>query len=724
MGMLFIDSNKKFLDEMRALFGENHHYVGGLNDSLMLLDTVTEFDLAISNYNLAMETGKDLHENFRMLPETESLPILFYLDKENENSIKNLMKMGDVDWIISSNPKEIQDKVNSILSINEKSSNKNIIDNSSDFLDSSDKKLTNKKDSSNITNDDDVFAQLMGESKPNSDDFNNLDFNSLKNNTKIDDFNNLDFNSLKNSSNKNINDTNGRKIVESISKMRKGELFKTTLAKKPFQEILEETTKSNENSFKIDIKNDISDEKCSIIIQNSIIISVEMADFEPEDALFWVLSWDSGDVDIVINEDGINENTSIPLEEIIQDVVLKQKEFEELSETLPSFETILKLNPSFDSSSEGEYKDIIDSFDDGRTINDVLHKFKDNSLYALAIISRLYVNEILIESNEKSTQSSINSSSNDYSSHFYSDSEDDSEDLLAQYGIDESLLSDIKNDLSSTKPLKNDLSKDNKKSDEIKIATDVLESQEIDYSIDKEAYIKNIVDSFKYDKQIEFTKKPQMFLLVALAMTFATSLIFIYSTFIKEEPKQTIIQKIQKEEHLVQKIEVLNLGLEGRVLFYKESYKGIEERIKSKIFKNYQGVVYETEMSEKKYGKQLREADFFIKKGNYKKAIFIYNSLLKTIPEHSELLFYLATALYLDENNKDALNIIEKLDILNYKNSNFTLLKAQVYQALNDLTSAEVEYGKYVEENRDSPLTKEIIVILKSLQKNNQQVNR
>ncbi|MBN2693795.1 hypothetical protein JXR93_03950 [bacterium] len=715
MGILFIDSNKKFLDEMKALFGDGHYYVDGLNDSLMLLESVTEFDLAVSNYNLAMETGKDLHENFRMLPETENLTILFYLDKENEIIIKNLMKMSAVEWMISTDSKEIKSKIDSILSINNKNeSSQTAIDDL--FNKNSDAEITK------VTNDDDIFAQMMGEAKNTSDsfdsnDFNNLDFDSLKNSSSNENITNDDdiFAQLKKTE-------SNQRVAESILKQKKGEIFRSNISKKSFQEILEETTRSSENIFKIEVINNISDEKCVIIIKDDTIVSVDMAEFEPEDALFWVLSWDSGDIEITIGDDNIKENTTIPLEEIIQDVVLKQKEFEELSETLPSFETILKLNPTFDSSSEAEYRDIIQAFDDGKTINDVLHNFKDNSLYALAIISRLYVNEILIESEKNSLDSTTNSTE-DYSSHFYSN-DDDSEDLLSQYGIDESLLSDIKSENPEFKTTNSQLDIGNKESNELKIATDVLESQEIDYSIDKESYIKSVVDSFKYDKQIEFTKKPQMFLLIAMGITFATIAILIYSTFIKEEPKQTIIQRINKEEHLVKKIEVLNLGLENRVQFYKESYKGIEERIKSKLFKNYQIIAYDKEMSERKYGKQLREADFFIKKGNYKKAISIYNTLLKTMPEHPELLFYLATAFYLDENNKEALNVVEKLDIIGYKNSNYTLLKGQIYQALNDLTNAEIEYSKYIQENPNSALTKELSIIIKSLQKNNKQANR
>jgi len=81
MGLLIIDSKKEKLEKYKKLFKEeNNHFVNGLNDSLTLLETVGEFDLAICNYKLDDATGKDLHENFRMLPETEKVPILFILE--------------------------------------------------------------------------------------------------------------------------------------------------------------------------------------------------------------------------------------------------------------------------------------------------------------------------------------------------------------------------------------------------------------------------------------------------------------------------------------------------------------------------------------------------------------------------------------------------------------------------------------------------------------------
>lgn len=666
MSILFVDSDLNNLNQLKEIVGkEGNHFVTGLNDSLMLLETVTEFELIVANYNLNDATGKDLHENFRMLPETENNLILFYTYDDNKKIIDNLNKMSNIQYLVKPAMAEISFKIAQII------------------------------DSKNVSNE-----EITSENTVSND---NINFESFfKNNEEPSLFqiNEEDF-----------------EVVNDIKKLSLNKKYFGNLRKNPLTKIFEITTTYN-NCIKLFLKNTISDETCELYIEDGIIIDVVMDLFSPEDALFWVLTWDDADFDISIIEKHNKHSTDIDVEDIIKDVILKQQEFQELSQTLPDLKTILIKSPHYNETSsnfEKDYKNILELFNGENSINDVLSYYKNDNLYALAIISQLFINEIIVEKNETISQTFDNPIE------IKKEEKSNDVDLFAQYGIDD-LFENTKKEVSANQELKQENTESQKEAEEshnLKISTDILEDEDIDLTIDKDLFIKNIVESFKYEKQIEFTKKPQMYSIIMLFLSIATVISGFYIITKEPEPKKVIINQITKEEKIIQKNEYLYLGIDNKITYIKEQFNIIQDALGVNIIKNYQSIEYNQKMEQSGLSGFIKEADFYLKNKNYKKAIDIYLQILKPMPNNKEILFHLAVSYYFDENNEEALKYVEKLDFIDFKNNEFILFKAQLYQSLNDSVNAIKFYKEYLKNVPDSSLKKEINIIVVNIAKNN-----
>ncbi len=676
MGLLIIDSKKENLERYKKLFKEdNNHYVNGLNDSLMLLETVFEFDLAICNYNLEDATGKDLHENFRMLPETENVPILFILERNDDATEEKIKKMSLADYLISPDDDTLLTKVDKIL---------------------------NDEEITQVVNVDE-FSEETTAVVNNQFDFDSL-VNDVNNNGKEDD-NQVDFDSLMNEINTNTevreDDLNNENITSDIHKLNRDTRFFGDITTTPISEVLMHIL-DNDYTVEIILKNELSEEECIIRIKDKNIVDIEMEDFDVEDALFWVLNWDIANIEVSIIDDISEENCEIPIEEIIQEVINKRSEFDELSETLPDLDTILVQTPSYDSALsdlETEYKNIIELFDGTNTINDVISLINEDNIYVLTIISQLYMDEILILPEEENnvnqekliveeitdSEETIESSNNEEE-----DSEDDN--LLSDYLTEES--------------------------DDLNLNTEVLESDDSFEELNKEEYINNLVESFKEEEEIIIKPKASPFRIALLVLffinMFLTILIFVY----KKAPQKIIINNIDRQEKIIKKIDLYNLGLENKIDYIKNEVNIVNDVLKQKILKQKKELKYKKIFNDRKLNIQLKRANFFMLKGNYKKAISIYKKILELIPNQPDILLKLATAYYNDNNNDKAVKIIDKLDFLKYDDVNFIFLKAQVYQAVNDLQKSYNYYQKFLLRSDDEKLKKDIKVILKNIYKN------
>ncbi len=664
MSILFIDSDLNNLNQLKEIVGkEGNHFVTGLNDSLMLLETVTEFELIVANYNLNDANGKDLHENFRMLPETENNLLLFYTYDDNKKIIDNLNKMSNIQYLVKPAIAEISFKIAQII------------------------------DSKNVPNE-----EITSENTVSNEDINFESF--FKNNEEP--------SSIK------INEENFE-IITDIKKLSLNKKYFGNLKKNPLTKIFEIAATFN-NYVKLFLKNTISDENCEIYIENGIIIDVVMDLFSPEDALFWALTWDDADFELSIIENHKEHSIDIDIEEIIKDVILKQQEFQELSQTLPDLKTVLIKSPHYNetnSNFEKDYKNILELFNGENSINDVLSYYKNDNLYALAIISQLFINEIIVEKNESVSKTFENpieikkeETSNDV-------------DLFAQYGIDD-LFENQKKEISENQETKKENTEPQKEDTQgLKISTDILEEEDISLTLDKDLFIKNIVESFKYEKQIEFTKKPQMYSIIMFLLSVATIISGFYIITKEPEPKKIIINQITKEEKIIQKNEYLYLGIDNKINYIKEQFNIIQDALGVNIIKNYQSIEYNQKMEQNGLRGFIKEADFYLKNKNYKKAIDIYLQILKTMPNNKEILFHTAVSYYFDENNEEALKYVEKLDFIDFKSNEFILFKAQLYQSLNDSVNAIKFYKEYLKNVPDSSLKKEINIIVVNIAKNN-----
>lgn len=664
MSILFIDSDLNNLNQLKEIVGkEGNHFVTGLNDSLMLLETVTEFELIVANYNLNDANGKDLHENFRMLPETENNLLLFYTYDDNKKIIDNLNKMSNIQYLVKPAIAEISFKIAQII------------------------------DSKNVPNE-----EITSENTVSNEDINFESF--FKNNEEP--------SSIK------INEENFE-IITDIKKLSLNKKYFGNLKKNPLTKIFEIAATFN-NYVKLFLKNTISDENCEIYIENGIIIDVVMDLFSPEDALFWALTWDDADFELSIIENHKEHSIDIDIEEIIKDVILKQQEFQELSQTLPDLKTVLIKSPHYNeanSNFEKDYKNILELFNGENSINDVLSYYKNDNLYALAIISQLFINEIIVEKNESVSKTFENpieikkeETSNDV-------------DLFAQYGIDD-LFENQKKEISENQEIKKENTEPQKEDTQgLKISTDILEEEDISLTLDKDLFIKNIVESFKYEKQIEFTKKPQMYSIIMFLLSVATIISGFYIITKEPEPKKIIINQITKEEKIIQKNEYLYLGIDNKINYIKEQFNIIQDALGVNIIKNYQSIEYNQKMEQNGLRGFIKEADFYLKNKNYKKAIDIYLQILKTMPNNKEILFHTAVSYYFDENNEEALKYVEKLDFIDFKSNEFILFKAQLYQSLNDSVNAIKFYKEYLKNVPDSSLKKEINIIVVNIAKNN-----
>ena len=122
-------------------------------------------------------------------------------------------------------------------------------------------------------------------------------------------------------------------------------------------------------------------------------------------------------------------------------------------------------------------------------------------------------------------------------------------------------------------------------------------------------------------------------------------------------------------------------------------------------------------LKNEKYGTMIKKADFYVLKGNYKKAISIYKKILEKVPSEASILLKLATAYYNNEDNENSMKIVEKLDFLKNNELNFIFLKAQIYQSNNDLKNALEYYSKFLERSEDIKLKEDVRVIVNSLSK-------
>ncbi len=663
MSILFVDSDLNNLNQLKEIVGkEGNHFVVGLNDSLMLLETVTEFELIVANYNLNDATGKDLHENFRMLPETENNLILFYTYDDNKKIIDNLNKMSNIQYLVKPSIAEISFKIAQIIE------SKNSLN----------EEITSDNNNSNENINFESFFKTNEENTPSEISEKNFE------------------------------------IVDDIKKLSLNKKYSGNLKKNSLTKIFETATTFN-NYTKLYLKNTISDESCEIYITDGIIVDVVMELFSPEDALFWVLTWEEADFELSIIETHKKHSIDINVEDIIKDVILKQQEFQELSQTLPDLKTILIKSPHYNESSsnfEKDYKNILELFNGENTINDVLSYYKNDNLYALAIISQLFINEIIVEKNE------ITSQPFETPIEIKKEEKSNDVDLFAQYGIDD-LFENSKKEVSEKKEISQEIKEDTNSSQNLKISTDILQEEEIDLTIDKELFIKNVVESFKYEKQIEFTKKPQMYSLIMFFLSIATIISGFYIITKKPEPKKVIINQITTEEKIIQNNEYLYLGIDNKINYIKEQFNVIQDVLGANIIKNYQSIEYKMKLEKSGMGKFVKEADFYLKNKNYKKAIDIYLQVLKTMPNNKEILFHLAVSYYFDENNEEALKYVEKLDFIDFKSNEFLLFKAQLYQSTNDPLNAIKYYKEYLKNVPDSSLKKEINIIVVNIAKNN-----
>lgn len=712
MGILFIDANADKLDEFKISIGEEgNHFVAGLNDALMLLETVTEFDLAVVNYDLEDATGKDLHENFRMLPETEEVPILFYLSEPDPIKEAFIQKMDQTELMVSPSIEALTLKINDIF---EKGTPKKPPQEDSWANEDTQVPGDNQPDMEAL------MAEMAGESPPSTKE------------PKPDAQGGID--DLFAQMNEPVNEaeTSQKELAPALDQITLDQKYEGDLKEHPIITLLE-SAMSQDHITHIKLTNDLSEEVCDIYIQDQNIVDVEMEGFDLEDALFWVLNWENGAFEIELIEKHDRMNTEIPLDDIISEVVLKRQEFEELSETLPDLKTILipptDYNPDT-TDIEQEYREILRHFDGEKSINDVLGFYIDNNLYALALISQLYMDELLVE-NE--AEESIPDENNDQIS---PQSESDDQ-LLAQYGIDQESLKQEKEQakldptietgvveqenidhlFSQPEPNIKPIDTSEIKDDILSIDTDILEQEHIEIAIDKEAYISEIVNSFKYEDKIEFKEKTSLYLGIIMALGIVTIAISAYVYTLDLEPKTSIYNTFVIDKPPIEKIEILNLGVDNKVSYLKNQYNAVQELLNDQILKRHRKITHRKKSRSKKYGIKLREANYLIKKGNYKQAILIYNNLLKSMPDNSELLLYLAAAHYSDEDNEEALKVIEKLDMLQFRNGEFLLLKAQVYETENDFINAIKYYQEYLKDHPKSSVNREINTIIRTLAK-------
>ncbi len=691
MGLLIIDSKKENLERYKKLFKEgDNHFVNGLNESLMLLETVFEFDLAICNYKLDDATGKDLHENFRMLPETENVPILFILDIPNDSIEEKIKKMSLASYIIAPDNDELLTQVEKILNNDEVTK----ITNTDDF----------SEETTTVTNNQIDFDSLMNEANEDKDiEDNQVDFDSLMNEANEDkdiEDNQVDFDSLMSEVNENNNtkeeNLNSENTTNNIHELSKETKFIGDIATTPISEILMHILDNN-YKVKIILKNEISEEECIIKIKNKNIIDIEMEDFDIEDALFWVLNWDIASIEVNIIDNIDEEKCEIPIEEIIEEVINKRNEFDDLSETLPDLDTILVQTSTYDSTLsdlETEYKNIIELFDGTNTINDVISLINEDNIYVLTIISQLYMDEILILPEENNIKKEELITETTKVEENDKEEEEEEEDLLSDY-----LTEDEEND-------------------DLNINTDVLESDENFEELDKEKYINNLIESFKEEEEIIIRPKPSPFRMALFVLFFInmilTILIFIY----KKPPQKIVINNINKQEKIIKKIDLYNLGLENKIEYIKDEVNIVNNILKQKILNQKKEIKYKKLFKEKKLDIKFKKGNFYMLKGNYKKAISIYKKILEIVPNHTEILLKLATAYYNNNDNKNAIKIIDKLNFLKYNNINFIFLKAQVYQAINDLQTSYNYYDEFLRKSNDEKLKKDIKIIMKNIYKN------
>jgi DNA-binding response OmpR family regulator/tetratricopeptide (TPR) repeat protein len=674
MGLLIIESRKEKLDEYKKLFGEeNNHFVAGLNDSLMLLETVFEFDLAICNYKLDDATGKDLHENFRMLPETENVPILFVLDIP-DNSIENLCKkMSLTDYLISPDNDELKNKVNQMI-INEDSTPS--IEDVDDFSDEGDTAVVNNQFD---------FDSLINNQEEESKD-NQIDFDSLMN--EISEVTN---------SNKKIGDNEN--TTKDLSKLSLNTKFKDDIKTTPISDILMHILKNNYTS-KIKLTNEISEEECTIKIKDKNIVDIEMEDFDIEDALFWVLNWDIASIEVSLIEEINNERCNIPIEEIIDEVINKRNEFDELSETLPDLGTILVQTSTYDSGLsdlEQEYKNIIELFDGTNTINDVISIINEDNIYVLTIISQLYMDEILIlpEENNISKEELIPEKTS--SLEFL---KDDEEENISK-DEENSLLSDYLTEENS----------------DLNINTGVLEQDDNFEELDKEKYIDGLIESFKEEEEIIIRPKESPFKIALIVLFFINFILTIIIFIHKKDPQKITINNINKQEKIIKKIDLYNLGLENKIHYVKNKMDIVNDVLKQKILKQKKEITYKKIFEDKNLTLKLKKADFYMLKGNYKKAISMYKNILESVPNENQILLKLATAYYNNDDNNNSIKIIEKLNFLKDNSLNFIFLKAQVYQSINDLENSYLYYNEFLKRSNDDNLKKDVRIIIKNIKK-------
>ena len=679
MGILVIDSKKENLERYKKLLGEdNNNFVNGLNDSLMLLETVFEFDLAICNYKLSDATGKDLHENFRMLPETENVPILFILDIPDDSIENKIKNMSITDYLISPDDDELNNKIKQIINNEEVTK----VINLNDF---------SEEENTAVQDNQFDFDSLMNDVASEKKEDNQVDFDSL--------MNEIDSNNSTNDSNKlETRDNNTTKEIFDLSPDNK---FIGDINTTPISDIL---THILDNNYTVNmiLKNEISEEECIIKIKDKNIVDIEMEDFDIEDALFWVLNWDIANVEVEIIDDIKEKKCEIPIEEIINEVINKRNEFDELSETLPDLDTILIQPPSYDSTLndlESEYQKIIELFDGSNTINDVISLINEDNIYILTIISQLYMDEILIlpeENNITKEELKIEETKDNI---FKNEENEENEEILDD---DDSLLSDYLTE----------------ESEDLNINTDVLEADDNFEELDKEKYIENLIESFKEEEEIIIRPKPSPFRIALLILFFInlalTTLIFIH----KKPPQKIIINNIDKHEKIIKKIELYNLGLENKIEYVRNKVDIVNEVLKQRVLNQKKEITYKNIFKNKKLRIKLKKADFYMLKGNYKKSISIYKKILESVPNQTEILLKLATAYYNNDDNHNTIRIIDKLNFLKYNHINFIFLKAQVYQAVNDFKTSYKYYNEFLKRTNDERLKKDVKIILKNIYKN------
>ena len=671
MGILFIDSDKNNLENYKKIFSENgNNFVSGLNDALMLLESVFEFDLVISAYDLDDATGKDLHENFRMLPETEKTPIIFILKEEDTEKINLIKKMSLTSYLVSPDEETLKNKVHSSI---------------------------NNEEITKVVNTEDLFEQVKEENSLQND------IDSLLNKIDEPQEEQLDFDSLVKELNKEDNKTKQQEYLSddstnSIEELSKDKKFQGNIKTTPISDILKYIHENN-LTVNITLRNEISEEECKIQIKNREIQNIEMEDFEIEDALFWVLNWDIANIEVSLIDDIDEKKCEIPIEEVIEEVINKRNEFDELSETLPDLDTILVPAKTYDavmSDLEPEYKNIIELFDGTNTINDVISLVNEDNIYVLTIISQLYMDEILVLPEENNIKKEKLTDDTETQTETISETDTEKEDddidtLLSDYLMDE---------------------------EELDINTEVLETEETYEELDKEAYINNLIESFKEEEEIIVKPKESPFK-IALIILFLINIVLTSAIFIyKKPPQKIVINHINKQEKIIKKVELYNLGLDNKISYIKNKVDIVGKILEQKILKKKKQIYYQNLFKNKKLALKLKKADFYLLKGNYKKAIKLYKDILKITPNYHPILLKLATAYYNDNRNQEAKKIIEKLDFMKYDNINFIFLKAQVYHALNDLNNAYKYYNEFLSRTKDEKLKKEVKLIIKNIYKN------